>query len=227
MPKPNKFLLFFLKGTLIFCALYALLYYSGGDENCLEFLRNIFRKTFNSEHQVAMFEPNQDYKDWDTKLTVYRTDIFPNGQFRYYSTKYLSYVSILMFIALVFASPISWFRRFIGFLIGFILMLIYANLMAGIIVRNLVYKIKDLAEVEYSQFFHDINAKFFEIFIEHGFEWMGLLPFVFWFITTIKLSDFGINLGNTPKPKTTEKKNIKEESKNRQKSQAKRKRKKK
>jgi hypothetical protein len=222
MPKLNKFLLFFLKATLIFCALYALLYYSGGDESFFEFLRNIFRKTFNSEYQVVMFEPNQDYKNWDTKLIVYRTDIFPNGEFQYYSTKYLSYVSILMFISLVFASPISLFRRLIGFFIGFVLMLLYANFMAGIIVRNLIYKIKDLGEVGYNQFFHDLNAKLFEILIEHGFEWMGLIPFVFWFITTIKLSDFGITLGNVKNFKTTEKENIKVASKSRKKTQEKR-----
>lgn len=223
MPKLNKFLLFFLLATLIFIVLYALLYYSGGEENCLEFLRNTFRKTFNTETQVAMFEPNQDYKEWDTKLIVYQTDIYANGEFQYYSTKYLSYVSIIIFVSLVFASPISWFRKFVGFFIGLILMLFYSNFMAGIIVRNLSYKIKDLAQVEYSQFFHDLNAKLFEIFIEHGFEWMGLIPFVIWFITTIRLSDFGITLDGIGQPNNVKKESIKVKSTSKKKNKVKRK----
>lgn len=209
MPKLNKFLLFFFKATLIFIVLYGFLYYTGGEENCLEFLRNTFRKTFNNDHRVALFESNQDYKEWDSKLIVYLTNVQPNGEFQYYSTKYLSYVSILMFISLVFASPISWFRRFVGFFIGIILMLVYSNLMAGIIVHKLGYRIKDLAGVEYNQFFHDANTKLFEIFIEHGFEWMGLVPFVFWIVTTVKLSDFGIKLGITTTPKNIKKENPK------------------
>jgi hypothetical protein len=227
MPKLNRFLLFFLLATLIFIILYALLSYSGGEENCLEFLRNTFRKTFNTETQVAIFESNNDYSNWDTKLIVYQTDIFPNGEFQYYSTKYLSYISILMFISLVLASPISWFRKFVGFFIGIILMLVYSNIMAGLIVRKLAYKVKDLAEVEYSQFFHDFNAKLFEIFIEHGFEWMGLIPFVFWFITTIKLSDFGITLANITNQKIVKKEDTKTTSKTRKKNQGKIKQKKK
>lgn len=210
MPEINKTLKFFITSIIVFILMHAIFSFTGIEDGTIQLLRDSFTKNFNSEHQVAMFQPNDDYKEWDTKLVVYRTDIYENGEFQYYSTKYLSYISLLMFISLVLASPISWKRKGIGLLFGMILMLIYSNFMAGVIVHNLGYKIKGLANVEYNNFLYNINQKIFEIFILHGFEWMGLLPFIFWFLTTIKLSDFDLNLGTVKKIVTTEKRTEKE-----------------
>lgn len=190
----NKLLLFFLKAVLVFLALNFVLSYIGLEDGFLQFLRDMFTNIFNSGKQIAMFEPNNDYSEWDTKLIVYRTDISENGEFQYYSTKYLSYVSLLMFLSLVTASPIDWFRKCIGYFFGLILILVYANIMAAIIVQNLSYKIKKLAAVDYSDFMYNINSTLFEVFIVHGFEWMGFVPFVLWFVTTIRLKDFDISL---------------------------------
>ena len=199
MKEFNKIIIFFFKALLVFSGLYFLMSYSGIEEGVLQFLRDMFSKIFNSENQIAIFEPSNDYTEWDTKLVVYRTDIQEYGEFQYYSTRYLSYISLLMFLALVSASPISWFRRCVGYFIGIILMMVYSNIMAGIIVQNLVYKIKKIAAVNYSDIMYNINNTLFDVFILHGIEWMGLMPFILWIITTIRLKDFDISLNENQK----------------------------
>ncbi len=194
MLKLNDILWFCLKAFLIYGGMYFLFSQTGMEDNIIQVFRNISTNTYDSGTQTAIFQPNSDYSDWDTKLLVYRNDINPYGEFQYYSVKYLGYISLLVFISLVLASPVSWFRRCIGLLVGTVLMFIYVNLMTGVLVRTLVYKIKDKHDVLYSGWGKTINDGLHDIFIENGFEWMGLLPIIFWLITTIRLSDLGLGL---------------------------------
>lgn len=192
-----KIFLFFLLTVTVFSLMYYCFYITGADESIKQFIRDTFTKIFNTGNQLAIFEPSSELKEWDTKLYLHRADIYDEVLYQFFDVKTIGYSPLLLFVSLVIVYPVSLFRRFTSFFVGIILMFIYMNLMAGLIVRNLIFKIRKVGGVEYSSFFDSLNSTLYDILVVNGFEWTIFFPVVIWMVTSVKLSDLDLKLPST------------------------------